>query len=233
MTLPTEDNIYGYDASKPAAIVAAVLNGILFVWHGYLCFWVPRTLRHKHRYTIPLFVATFFATAGYGVRIASVSDPSSVSLYANSSSWVVLSPIFVCAMLYWQLKYLVLLLLPPGPQQRLFGINPLWLGRIFITSDILSFLTQGAGSGIAASGGWEGNMKNIGEGVLIGGLSLQLLTFTVYGVFMFRLVNRVHNSPQASFIPGVKHVLIGVAIAAVCIQVSSLITSSPTARPKY
>lgn len=220
MALPTEDNIYGYDASKAAAVVAAILNGILFIWHGYLSLWTPRTLRHKHRYTIPLFVAAFFATAGYAIRIASVSDPSSVPLYAQSSSWIVLSPIFVCAMLYWQMKYLVLLLLPPGPQQRLFGVNPLWLGRIFITSDVLSFLTQGAGSGIAASGGWEGNTKDIGEGVMIGGLCLQLLTFTIYSVFMFRLVNRVHSSPQATFIPGVKLVLIGVTIAAVFVQVS-------------
>lgn len=227
MALPTEDNIYGYDASKVAAIVAAVLNGILFVAHGYLSLWAPRTLRYKHRYTIPLFVAAFFAMAGYATRIASVSDPSSVGLYAQSSSWIVLSPIFVCAMLYWQMKYLVLLLLPPGPQQRLFGVNPVWLGRIFITSDVLSFLTQGAGSGIAASGNWEGNMKDIGEGVLIGGLCLQLLTFTVYIIFMLRLVNRVNRSPQATFIPGVKPVLIGVTIAAVHVQVSLLMPTLP------
>lgn len=231
MGLPTEDNIYGYDASTPAAVVFAVLNSILLVYHGYLCLWLPcrsRTLRYKHRYTIPLWVAAFFATAGYSLRIVSVSDPSSVSIYANSASWIVLSPIFVCATLYWQMKYLVLLLLPPGPKQRLFGISPLWLGRLFITSDVLSFLTQGAGSGIAASGNWEGNEKDIGEGVMIGGLTLQLLTFTVYLVFMLRLMHRVHNSPEATFIHGVRPVLTGVFIAAALVQVGSPPPPSPS-----
>ena len=222
MGLPTAENIYGYDASLAAAIVFSVLNSILLGNHGYLSIWRCcryRTIRYKHRYTVFLFVAALFATVGYTTRCSSIQDPSSISLYATSGSYIVLSPIFVCATLYWQLKHMILLLLPPGPQQRIFGLNPLWLGRIFITSDILSFLTQGAGSGIASSGNWEGNEKDIGEGVLIGGLSLQMFTFSTYLVFLFRVVNRVHASPELSFPQGVRQVLTGTFIAAAMVQV--------------
>ncbi|ETN47152.1 uncharacterized protein HMPREF1541_01343 [Cyphellophora europaea CBS 101466] len=222
MGQPTEDNIYGYDASQAAAIVFSVLNSILLFYHSYLCFYRPCRSRYKHRYTIPLFVACVLATAGYSIRVVSVDQPDDVSLYATSSSYVVISPIFVCATLYWQLKYLILLLLPKGPHQRLFGINPLWVGRIFITSDILSFLTQGSGSGIASSGNWEGNQKDIGEGVLIGGLTLQLLTFTVYLIFMFKLVHRVHALPETSFPADVRKVLTGVWIAATFVQIRTV-----------
>jgi hypothetical protein len=231
MALPTEDNIYGYNASLPAAILYSVLNSVLLFAHSYLSLWHPcrnPSIRHKHRYTIPLFVASIFATAGYSIRCSSVQNSSSIGLYAASSSYVVLSPIFVCATLYWQLKYNILLLLPPGPQQRIFGLNPLWLGRIFITSDVLSFLTQGAGSGIASSGNWEGSQKDIGEGVLIGGLTLQLLTFSTYLVFLFRMVHRVHTSPGLSFPYGMRQVLTGVFIASAFVQVRTTPTLSPS-----
>ena len=48
-------------------------------------------------------------------------------------------------------------------------------------------MTQGAGSAIAASGNFAGTSKDIGIGVLIGGLALQLGTFTLFlrGVWMF------------------------------------------------
>jgi hypothetical protein len=224
MGLPTAENIYGYDASLTAAIVFSVLNSILLGNHAYLCIWRccrRHGLHYRHRYTICLFVASLFATVGYTTRCSSVNDPSSIGLYATSGSYIVLSPIFVCATLYWQLKYLILLLLPSGPQQRILGLNPLWLGRVFITSDILSFLTQGAGSGIASSGNWEGSEKDIGEGVLIGGLSLQLVTFSTYLVFLFRMVHRVHASPELSFPQGVRQVLAGTFIAAAMVQVCS------------
>ena len=130
----------------------------------------------------------------------------------------------MCASLYWLMKYLILLLLPQGPHQRFFGINPLWLGRIFISSDITSFLTQGAGSGIASSGNWEGNTKDIGVNVLLTGLALQLATFTFYIVFMWRLVCRVRAVPEASFPEGARKVLTGVWIAAACVQVSNFLS---------
>lgn len=228
MGLPTEDNIYGYSASKPAAIVFTVLNSALLTYHGYLSLWLPcrwskTRLIQRHRYTICLWVACCFSTAGYSIRQASISNSSDVALYATQSSYVVISPIFVCASLYWQLKYLVLLLLPrESGQQRLYGINPLWLGRIFISSDVTSFLTQGAGSGVASSGNWEGNTSEIGLNIILAGLALQLATFTFYMIFLGTMVFRARkfgglSGPGSR---GVRKVLIGVWAAAVFGQVS-------------
>jgi hypothetical protein len=232
MAKPTEFNIYGYDASKAAANTFAVLNFLLLIAHAYLSIYLPcrKKCVYKHRYTIPLFVACILATSGYSVRIASVHEPSNISLYATSSSYVVLSPIFVCATLYWQLAYMIMLLLPAKPSsgartsrklpQYLFKIPPRFLGRLFIASDITSFLTQASGSGIASSGNWEGNLKDIGTNVLIAGLVLQLVTFTLYLVFLGTLVRRIKTTPEASCSPSERMVFIGIFIAAIFVQVS-------------
>ena len=230
MGLPTDTNIYGYNASKAASIVFTVLNFSLLIYHTYLSLWLPcrwshSPLRYKHRYSICLFVATCFSTAGYAIRTASISSPSDVGLYASAQSYIVLSPIFVCASLYWQLKHLVLLLLPKeGGKQKLYGVSPLWFGRLFIASDITSFLTQGAGSGIASSGSWEGNVLTIGLNIILTGLALQLATFSLYLVFLGTLVVRARRTGgfavHSSSGQGAKKVLIGVWIASVCVQVS-------------
>ena len=61
MGKPTEDNIYGYNASVAAAVIFNVLNGLLLGHHGWLCFWLARHRPYRHRYTIPLFVAALLA----------------------------------------------------------------------------------------------------------------------------------------------------------------------------
>jgi hypothetical protein len=235
MAKPTESNIYGYNASKAAANTFAVLNFLLLLAHAYLSIYLPcrKKTVYKHRYTIPLFVACVLATSGYSVRIASIHQPSDVALYATSSSYVVLSPIFVCATLYWQLAYMIMLLLPTKPPtsihtppprkspQYLYKIPPRFLGRLFIASDITSFLTQASGSGIASSGNWEGNLKDIGTNVLIAGLVLQLVTFTFYLVFLGTLVRRIKTTPTATCTPNARMVFIGIFIAAVFVQVRS------------
>ena len=219
MGQPTTDNIYPYHPSVAAAGVATGFFNIWLIWHTYYAFWAPRFQPYKHRYTIPLFVAATLSSAGWIIRIINCNHLSSVPLYATSASYIVIAPIFVCATLYLLLKYLVNLCLPTGHTQTLFGINPRWLGRIFICSDIFSFLTQAAGSGIASSGNWEGNTKDVGVNILLCGLALQLGTFTFYLAFLWRFMCRVRSVEEAGFNPCVRKVLTGMWIACGFVQV--------------
>lgn len=59
------------------------------------------------------------------------------------------------------------------------------LTLIFVLCDILTLLVQASGSAIAASNNWEGDMVKIGENVLIGGLALQLVTFSFFLVIVW------------------------------------------------
>lgn len=217
-----ELDLYFYKPSTALASVFAALYLFLTLYHFYLCFVYARTQSIKHKYTIPLFVAALISTAGWGVRIASIHQKDSIPLYAVSASYVVISPIFVCATLYLLLTRLIRTTLPEGPAQVFFRISSRWLGRIFITSDVFSFLTQCSGSGIASSGNWEGDLKEVGTNVLLVGLALQLATFSVFLFVLATFVRRVNKSSDSGFNPRVKKVILGVWIAGAFVQVRHL-----------
>ncbi|ETI26129.1 hypothetical protein G647_02906 [Cladophialophora carrionii CBS 160.54] len=219
-------NLYFYSPSTAAAVVFSVLYATLALWHGYINF--ISTRRHaaggqKHKYTIPLFVACVISTAGWAVRIASINNVSSIPLYAVSASYIVISPIFVCATLYLLLTRLIRWSLPSGGDLQIFlGISPRWIGRIFITSDVFSFLTQCSGSGIASSGNWEGNLKTVGTNVLLVGLCLQLATFTVFLAVLWMFGRRAARTKEAGLDPSVRKVVFGVWLAGFFVQVRSI-----------
>ncbi|KAH0848332.1 putative RTA1 domain protein [Fonsecaea pedrosoi] len=226
-------NLYFYSPSTAAAVIFSVLYFLLTLWHGYINFVATRHATYKHKYTIPLFVACVISTAGWSIRNASIHDLDSIPLYAVSASYIVISPIFVCATLYLLLTRLIRTSLPAEDgqhQQVFFRIRPGWLGRLFITSDIVSFLTQCSGSGIASSGNWEGDLKTVGTNVLLVGLSLQLATFTVFLVVLGRFVRRVSlrgakdsgGAAAAAWDPRVRKVVWAVWIAGFWIQIRSI-----------
>ncbi|KIW52885.1 hypothetical protein PV05_08498 [Exophiala xenobiotica] len=222
-TASTDDvELYFYSPSTPAAVIFSVLYAVLTLWHFYINFISSRHCAIKHKYTIPLFVAGLISTCGWSVRIASIHNNSSIPLYAISASYIVISPIFVCATLYLLLTRLIRTTLPDGPDRVFFRISPRWLGRVFITSDVVSFLTQCSGSGIASSGNWEGNLKDIGTNVLLVGLALQLATFTVFLLLMGRFVTRVKGNQETGFNPCVKKVILGAWVASFFVQVRSI-----------
>jgi hypothetical protein len=111
--------------------------------------------------------------------------------YASSQSLIVVAPLFIAAGNYLLIGRLILSVLP-SRAHKIFGIPATRITKIFVGCDILSFLIQVSGSGIASSNNWEGNTKDIGVDVLITGLATQLLTIIIFigvvGVFSKRAV---------------------------------------------
>lgn len=179
-------SIYPYSPSTILAIAFSILFALLIPYHFYHVIhkpYVTKSVTQKHKYTIPLLIACTLCTLGYALRIVSSSSDAaraSVTLYAASQIGIIVAPIFVCATLYLQVTHLIRLCLPDGSGRSFLGISPRWLGRVFIGSDVLSFLCQGVGSAIAASGNWTGHKKDTGTKVMLLGLVGQLVTFTVY-----------------------------------------------------
>jgi uncharacterized membrane protein len=222
MGLPTYQNLYGYSPSQPVAIIVTLFYAGVAVYHLYLSIIRPcqRDIRHKHRLTILLFVAALISTAGYAFRIASIKKPDSIAMYAMSSSYIVIAPIFVCATLYLFLSRLIQLCLPAGPAQAFLKLGPSALRSLFITSDVLSFLTQASGSGVAASGDWKGNKKDVGTGILIAGLALQLATFTLFMLVFGTILTRARKALDAGFNSHVRKWVLGMWIASIFVWVS-------------
>ncbi|QKX53001.1 uncharacterized protein TRUGW13939_00072 [Talaromyces rugulosus] len=183
-------SIYFYEPSLAASIIFTILYVIPFLYHFYMTVIAPCTGQYSRTgYFIPIVIGAAMEVAAYGVRAASVKKPDNVGLYATSSTLVVIAPVLVCASLYILIGRLIRSSLErhsndptakrlPAP---LAGkISSAWIPRIFVISDILSFLTQASGSGIASSNDWQGTSKDAGIGVLIAGLVLQLVTFSIF-----------------------------------------------------
>lgn len=183
------ESIYFYNPSLAAAILFAILYLVPLIAHCYMLV-VPR-YRGKYQrigYYILILIGTCLETAAYCVRAASTQQPWIIGLFATSSSLVVIAPVFICASLYILIGRLMRLS-PVGEETNskrgggasgCGNISPLWIPRAFIASDVISLLAQASGSGIASSNDWKGSMKDIGLGVLLAGLVLQLVTFSCF-----------------------------------------------------
>jgi hypothetical protein len=70
----------------------------------------------------------------------------------------------------------MLFVLPKG-QERILGVKARLVTRIFVAGDVISFLVQSSGIGLASSQNWEGNS---GINILLAGLSTQLATNVIF-----------------------------------------------------
>lgn len=68
-----------------------------------------------------------------------------------------------------------------------------WLTKIFLLGDIISFIMQGAGGGIMASG--SASALSTGEHIIIGGLVVQLIFFSLFLVTTVKFHIGIQNSP--------------------------------------
>jgi hypothetical protein len=182
-------SIYFYDPSLATSIIFTILYMLPFGYHFYMSAVAPYSGRYNHvGYFVPIVIGAAIEVGAYAIRAVSVMKPDDVGLYAASSSLIVIAPVLVCASLYVLIGRLIQSSIGTrgtagtGKRPLLFGgrLSSIWIPRIFITSDILSFLTQASGSGLASSNNWTGSTKDAGIGVLIGGLGLQLVTFVLF-----------------------------------------------------
>ncbi|KAL2825125.1 RTA1 like protein-domain-containing protein [Aspergillus pseudoustus] len=200
---PDDWSLYFYNPSLAAAVVFAAAYLIPFFYHLYISYVAYRNDKYfRFSYSVPLLIAAVAEVNGYGQRAGSTQDHQDISLFSTSQTMIVLAPVFVCASLYILLSRIIRAAQPEGINEKelrvLNGwIKVTWLPKIFVTLDILSMLTQGGGSGIAASGEWEGTLLDTGIGVLIGGLALQLATFAVFLIVVIKFhIASIRRGPK-------------------------------------
>ncbi|KAL2783596.1 RTA1 like protein-domain-containing protein [Aspergillus keveii] len=224
---PDDWSLYFYDPSLAAAVVFAAVYLVTFFYHLYISYHAYRNDKYfRFSYSVPLLIAALAEVNGYGQRAGSTQAHQDIGLFSTSQTMIVLAPVFVCASLYILLSRIIRAVQPEGIDEKeirvLNGwIKVIWLPKIFVTLDILSMLTQGGGSGIAASGEWEGTLLDIGIGVLIGGLALQLATFTVFLIVVIKF-HSTSNRRGPKLEDGMVKVIHGIYISGFFIMVRSI-----------
>ncbi|KAJ0125392.1 Protein RTM1 [Diaporthe amygdali] len=109
--------------------------------------------RKRTRYFIPFLIGIVCEILGYVARAVSA---------AETPNWHVVP---------YALQSLMLLIAPP--------VRPEILTKVFITSDVLSFLVQSGGGGILTNAKTSSNIQ-LGENVIIVGLLIQLIGFALF-----------------------------------------------------
>ena len=138
--------------------------------------------------------------------------------FVMTLTMTVLAPVFIAAANYMLISRLILAVLP-AEHQRVLKIPGHRLTPIFVCCDIVAFLVQGGGSGIASSNDWTGEEERIGRYVLIAGLSFQFVAFSLFlCVFRrFHVLGNRHEVPDAPI--GWRKLVLAVYVSCILIMV--------------
>ncbi|RAL12588.1 RTA1 domain-containing protein [Aspergillus homomorphus CBS 101889] len=161
-------NIYGFQPSVGAAVVAALLFGGSSLLHCY------QTWRHRGRFFLVFIIGAIMMTIGYITRCISAESPSQLGPYIVQYICILLPPSLYAASIYMLYGRIVLLVSQP----QLSIIAPTKVTTVFVLGDTLSFLTQLGGGSMMCSASTE----ETGQKVLIAGLIIQLLSFGLFFV---------------------------------------------------
>ena len=100
-----------------------------------------------------------------------------------------MAPALFAATIYMTLGRIILLV--SGEHHSL--IPKRWLTKLFVAGDVLSFVTQGSGAGLMA-GGTEAKL-HAGEHIVVGGLVLQIISFSLFIVVALVFHRRILREP--------------------------------------
>ncbi|KIE03658.1 RTM1-like protein, partial [Metarhizium majus ARSEF 297] len=208
-----DKDVWMYNPSFALAVIGTIVYGLIFIAITYLTFF-----RYRAWYFTVVVVGAAVEVAGYVLRAYSAKNHTILVPFVMTLTFTVLAPVFVAAGNYLLISRLIRAVLPPS-HHRLLGVPGKRLTPIFVVCDVVSFLIQGSGSGIASSDNWQGEKEKIGRYVLIGGLSFQLVAFGLF-LCVFRrfhvLANRMAR-PEAP--TGWQQVVLSVYISSVLIMV--------------
>ncbi|KAJ7069791.1 RTA1 like protein-domain-containing protein [Mycena amicta] len=174
----------GFTPKKGPALVALILFGIsaLIQW---MQFFVVKPRRPFILYLT--FGMTAMAT-GFVLRIVFADDPSSLGKYIAMDLFILLSPCLFLATDYMILSHLVRTF-DKEVAERCLLVRQSRIVKIFVWSDVTTFLLQSSGGALTASKN-NSNAK-IGNDIAMIGIILQAVSFllftVVFLVFGFRV----------------------------------------------
>ncbi|KAK2599118.1 hypothetical protein QQS21_005459 [Conoideocrella luteorostrata] len=174
---------YQYDPSLGAAILFVILFVLITAQASYVI------IRGRTWFLIPFVLGGFFEWIGYIGRAASAAAP-----YTVQALLLLLGQALLSASSYMLLGRIISL--TDGAKYSIIPIR--WLTTTFVAGDTISFVVQGVGGGMMASG----NLDEIQHGqiIVIIGLAVQLLFFSLF--FVDGVMFHMHMNKRPSLNAG-------------------------------
>ncbi|KKZ63099.1 hypothetical protein EMCG_00309 [[Emmonsia] crescens] len=188
MTQEEFHDFYKYTPSKAAAVVFIVLFLPTTSFHTF------QLVKKRVWFFIPIVIGGIFEVVGYSARaVSSTQAPIFTDIpYIIQSLFLLLAPALFAASIYMELGRIIAIL----HGEKLSVIRRTWMTKIFVTGDVLSFVIQGAGGGIMASG-TDSNLS-LGQKIIIVGLCIQLIFFGLFIIVSVIFHRRMAASPTTA-----------------------------------
>lgn len=180
--LVDEENLYGYHLNVGANYFFLVVYGIITLYFLSMC-----TISRYHWFNITFFIGYAVEFVGFVGRVKAIHAVTSTSWYIVQFLCLTIAPTFIMAGIYFFLAQLTVVY-----GRQFSTLRPMWYSYLFISSDIISFLIQAAGAGIAATTFSSPKMQNIGLDIAIGGVSFQLFSMTIFILLWLDFLRKVY-----------------------------------------
>ncbi|CZR69513.1 related to protein RTA1 [Phialocephala subalpina] len=179
--------LYHYNPSFNAAVAFIALFALTTLLH------VIQMLKSRSWYFIPFVIGGIFESLGYtGRAINSKESPKwKTGPYIMQSLLLLLAPAFFAATIYMILGRIITL---TGGESRSV-IKVTWLTKIFVSGDVLSFLTQSGGGAILSRAKTSSRQK-LGSWIITAGLGIQVFFFGLFILCAVVFHQRMANHPS-------------------------------------
>ncbi|KAG0647859.1 rtm1 [Hyphodiscus hymeniophilus] len=216
MAAESDFRYYHYNPSLAAAAIFTVLFSLTSLLHLY------QLIRARTWYFIPLVVGAIFEVIGYIARIISSNQSPNWTLgpFIIQSITLLVAPALFAASIYMVLGRIIVAI----DGEKFSLIRKKWLTKIFVTSDVFSFLVLSSGAGILS--GKNGNNQSLGQDIILAGLVIQIIGFGIFVFVALLFHKRMFKNPTPvslqSDMPWEKH-LYTLYFVSLLIMVRSLI----------
>ncbi|KAJ5792978.1 uncharacterized protein N7503_008956 [Penicillium pulvis] len=171
---------WNYVPSLPAAVIFMLGFLALTGLHTW------KMIKTKTWFCIPFTIGGIFECIGYLGRCIAHGNTTTMGPYILTNMFTLLGPTLFAATIYMTLGRLIRAI----HAERLSVIKITRLTKLFVWGDVISFLVQGNSSTLSVLGypGWA-------KVVVIIGLAIQLISFSIFWITSFVLERRIRRSP--------------------------------------
>ncbi|CEI99700.1 hypothetical protein RMCBS344292_13782 [Rhizopus microsporus] len=178
--------VFHYIPNQPLSIVSLVVYIIFMLYFAY------RVYKTKSRRFLYILAFTaFMEVVGYLIRAMCYSF-TSIARFAVMNLFLLLAPNALALVNYKTLGEMIRL---SRVQEKRFYLRPKFVTWFFFASDILSFLMQGSGGGLQATGN-----ADTGKAIVLVGLFIQLFFLAC---FFFITIYVSRNDNYTFYVAGV------------------------------
>ena len=164
---------FGFDPDVNLCYVAIGVLAILTLILTYQNYKAPR----KYMYMYVLTGSGLAEIAGYIGRIVTINDPN-LPNFIFMDVFLLLTPNALAFVEYKTVSKLM----QKMNIEKAFKIPAKWVARVFVFSDVVSFVVQSCAAGYLTSG--DADQEKVGKVVMLTGLAIQLFFFTGFLILM-------------------------------------------------